>query len=59
MGLLILSLVLGLVLACLIWLKIGNLLPVSGNAKWPIPINLFIYSLLCAGVIFILSFLLA
>jgi hypothetical protein len=59
MGLLILSLVLGIVLACLIWLKIGNQLPVSGNQKWPMPINLLIYCLLCAGVIFILSFLLA
>ncbi len=59
MGLLILSMVLGIALACIIWLKMGNLLPFSDTDKWPMTVNLLVYSLACAGVIFILSFLLA
>ena len=44
MGLLIISIVFGGLLGCLIWLGVGDRLPIQRLEKWPTVANLLIYT---------------
>ena len=44
MGLLIISIVFGGLLGCLIWLGVGDRLPIQRPDKWPTVTNLLIYA---------------
>ena len=44
MGLLIISIVFGGLLGCLIWLGVGDRLPIQRPEKWPTVTNLLIYT---------------
>ncbi|MDC0465097.1 hypothetical protein OAN31_05740 [Pseudomonadales bacterium] len=44
MGLLIISIVFGGLLGCLIWLGVGDLLPIRRPDKWSTAMNLLIYA---------------
>jgi len=44
MGLLIISIVFGGLLGCLVWLGVGDRLPIQRPEKWPTVTNLLIYT---------------
>ena len=44
MGLLIISIVFGCLLGCLIWLGVGDRLPIQRPEKWSTVMNLLIYA---------------
>ena len=52
MGLLIISIVLGGLLGCLIWLWVGNRLPIRQSEKWSMAMNLLIYAGISVFVIY-------
>jgi hypothetical protein len=56
MGLLMISIVFGGVLGCLIWLGVGDRLPVQKPQKWSMATNILIYAASSMFVIYIVIF---
>jgi hypothetical protein len=52
MGLLIISIVFGGLLGCLIWLGVGDRLPIRRPDKWSTAMNLLIYAVASMFVIY-------